>query len=599
MSTDSIPVTSGPLDPRISLATAMHAQPGAYALLLGSGASTGAGMPTGWGVVQTLVAQAIAASGEQVTPDLDPEAWWLNHGDGEPLGYSSLLASLASTPAARRALLAGFFEPSDDEREQGVKVPGAGHKAIAALVRRGAIRVIVTTNFDRLIEQALEAEGIFPQVVATPSAIEGMEPLAHARCTVIKLHGDYARIDQLNTVEELSQYTEATQALLDRVLDEYGLVINGWSGDWDHALVSAIEGTRSRRYPLYWATYGALGEPATRLVAQHRAHVIGGASTDQFFPDLVGRLDALDALADPPLSRAMAIARVKRLLPDPIKHIELRDLFEAEIVRIRSYLATRSQVAPATDGQTVQDAHEEIRARCDTLLHLLASGVYLDRDRQHTPLWVWVIEQLMRARRHPDGMFYQFWVNLDHYPALLALKVASLGAVAVRHDDVLLRVLRDPTWRDRTSNQSDVTALDALHEYRVLDHDVINTFPRWEGTKWLYPRSRLLKDELRSVLLPLVGDEESYVELYSQTEYRVALAQSLFSGRSGFRAAPGEFIGDWQWDSDDILVWETDFRGHADRDVWGWEQIPDGAKDVFSDKLSQLSAALKSGRRWG
>ena len=182
MSTDSIPVTSGPLDPRISLATAMHAQPGAYALLLGSGASTGAGMPTGWGVVQTLVAQAIAASGERVTPDLDPEAWWLNHGDGEPLGYSSLLASLASTPAARRALLAGFFEPSDDEREQGVKVPGAGHKAIAARVRRGAIRVLVTTNLDRPIEQAPEAEGIFPPGLAPPRAIAALAPWPHSGC---------------------------------------------------------------------------------------------------------------------------------------------------------------------------------------------------------------------------------------------------------------------------------------------------------------------------------------------------------------------------------------------------------------------------------
>ncbi|MET7831341.1 SIR2 family protein [Micromonospora sediminicola] len=177
------------------------------------------------------------------------------------MGYSGLLASLASTPAARRAILAGFFEPTEDERQQGLKVPGAAHRAIAALVARGAVRVILTTNFDRLIEQALEAEGVFPQVIATPTAIDGMEPLAHARCTVIKLHGDYARIDQLNTVEELSHYSSPLKALLDRVLDEYGLIINGWSGDWDHALVAAIEGTRSRRYPLYWSSLPLWGPP--------------------------------------------------------------------------------------------------------------------------------------------------------------------------------------------------------------------------------------------------------------------------------------------------------------------------------------------------
>jgi hypothetical protein len=37
----------------------------------------------------------------------DPEAWWAEHGDRQPLGYSNLLAGLVPTPAARRDLLAG------------------------------------------------------------------------------------------------------------------------------------------------------------------------------------------------------------------------------------------------------------------------------------------------------------------------------------------------------------------------------------------------------------------------------------------------------------------------------------------------------------
>ncbi|WP_165521943.1 SIR2 family protein [Micromonospora zingiberis] len=584
------------LDSRISLATSMHAQPGVYALLVGSGTSTGAGVPTGWGVVTALVAKVAAASGDEVPADFDANVWWGKHRDGEPLGYSDLLASLASTPAARRAILASFFEPSEEERQQSMKVPGAAHRAIAALVARGAVRVIVTTNFDRLIEQALEAEGVFPQVIATPSAIDGMEPLAHARCTVIKLHGDYARIDQLNTVEELSHYPEPLKGLLERVLDEYGLVVNGWSGDWDHALVTAIEGIRSRRYPLYWSSFESLGSPARRLVAQHRAHVIVGVSADQFFPDILSRLGALDSLADPPLTRAMAIARLKRALPDPIKHIELRDLLDVEVQRLRAYLADRPQLAPGTDGQTLQDAHDEIRQRCGTLLHLVAQGVYLDRDRQHIAVWTAVIEQLMRARRQPDGQFHPFWVALHHYPALLVLKAASLSAVAARRDDVLLRLLREPTWRDRTSSEQEAAALDVLHVYRVLDHDLINDFPRWNGTRWLYPRSRLLKDELREVFLPLIGDEESYQQLFHRTEYRVALAQMRFgTSASSYRPAPGEFIGEGQW-RHNRLAWEADFRGHADREVWGWSTGDDGP---FDQTLKELAEDLGRSRRWG
>jgi hypothetical protein len=45
------------------LATAMQSQPGVYALLLGSGISTGAGIPTGWGVVTSLVEKAAVFMG--------------------------------------------------------------------------------------------------------------------------------------------------------------------------------------------------------------------------------------------------------------------------------------------------------------------------------------------------------------------------------------------------------------------------------------------------------------------------------------------------------------------------------------------------------
>lgn len=54
------------LSPRVMLATAMHSQPGVYALLLGSDVSTGAGIPTGWGVVSNLIEK----SQSRTTPTL-------------------------------------------------------------------------------------------------------------------------------------------------------------------------------------------------------------------------------------------------------------------------------------------------------------------------------------------------------------------------------------------------------------------------------------------------------------------------------------------------------------------------------------------------
>ena len=216
----------------VALATSVHASPGVYALLLGSGVSTGAGVMTGWQVVTDLVRKMAAA---QAPDDFDaadevgdePEAWWAEHGDGQPLGYSTLLGELASTPAARQALLAGYFEPSEADRAQGLKMPSAAHRAIAQLVSRGAVRVILTTNFDRLTERALEDAGVPPQVLHRPDQLASATALAHAKVTVIKLHGDYADLEQRNTADELAEYPEALAAYLGRLLDEYGLIVSG------------------------------------------------------------------------------------------------------------------------------------------------------------------------------------------------------------------------------------------------------------------------------------------------------------------------------------------------------------------------------------
>lgn len=52
----------------------MQASPGVYALLLGSGVSRAASIPTGWEVQLDLIRKLASASG--VSADPDPEAWY-------------------------------------------------------------------------------------------------------------------------------------------------------------------------------------------------------------------------------------------------------------------------------------------------------------------------------------------------------------------------------------------------------------------------------------------------------------------------------------------------------------------------------------------
>lgn len=64
----------------------------------------------------------------------DPAAWFLAQ-KGKPPDYSELLDVLAKTPAERQQLLRPYWEPSEQEREEGAKLPTKAHRAIADLVK--------------------------------------------------------------------------------------------------------------------------------------------------------------------------------------------------------------------------------------------------------------------------------------------------------------------------------------------------------------------------------------------------------------------------------------------------------------------------------
>ena len=148
----------------LSLSFSLHSNKGVYALLLGSGISTASGIPTGWEIVLDLICKVAALDGKNC--EHDPMGWYKKHFKEEP-DYSSLLNKVAKTPSERSLLLRSYFEPTVEERDQGLKVPNEAHYAIAELVARGYIRVIVTTNFDRLLEKALESKGITPTVISS------------------------------------------------------------------------------------------------------------------------------------------------------------------------------------------------------------------------------------------------------------------------------------------------------------------------------------------------------------------------------------------------------------------------------------------------
>jgi hypothetical protein len=267
------------IDPVTALAFSLFENKGVYALLLGSGTSRAAQIPTGWEITLDLVRRVAAM--QNVIEQSDWAAWYRAQTGEEP-NYSKVLDALSSSAHERRSILHSYIEPSEDDQREGRKIPTQAHHAIARLVKDGFVRVILTTNFDRLMENALREAGIEPSVIGSEDDLLGAVPLIHSRCYLVKLHGDYLDTRIRNTDEELASYSSAMHGLLDRTLDEHGLIVCGWSGEWDHALRAAIARAPNRRYPTFWLARGPIAPLAADLVAHRAAKVITISDADNF-----------------------------------------------------------------------------------------------------------------------------------------------------------------------------------------------------------------------------------------------------------------------------------------------------------------------------
>ena len=189
------------IDPLTALAFSIYENKGVYCLLLGSGVSRPSEIPTGWEITLDLVRRIAALRG--ITDEPDWAAWYKTTFGSEPK-YSELLDQLASTADERRSVLHSYIEPTPDDIAAGRKTPTRAHQAIARMVATGHVRVIITTNFDRLIENALRENGVEPTVITSDDALKGAVPLIHSRCYVVKIHGDYLDTRIRNTDSELA-----------------------------------------------------------------------------------------------------------------------------------------------------------------------------------------------------------------------------------------------------------------------------------------------------------------------------------------------------------------------------------------------------------
>jgi hypothetical protein len=569
------------IDPTINLSFSVASQPGVYALLLGSGVSRTAGIPTGWEIVLDLISKVAKALGE-VTPN-DPIMWYRAKYSKEP-EYSDLLEAIASTGTERNAILRSYFEPNDDERKNGLKLPTPAHRAIAQLVKLGYIRIIVTTNFDHLLESALVDEGMTPDVISNEDALHGTVPYVHSKCTIIKLHGDYRDTRIKNTSLELKSYSKKFNDLLDRVFDEFGLVICGWSAEWDTALLDAILRCSSHRYTTYWTTRGNVSDNAQRVIESRKAQLIAMEGADQFFTKLNEQIISIEESNQPhPLSKQLAIATLKRYLSDKSNKIKLEDLLESETTRLHDFLLSDDSIQGCFASLDVMlKALEKLEMQTEILTEIFINLCKYDRAGEYAYLLTESFKKLVQYNRRED---HDSIPPLFFYAALFSAYKVGMMALSFHNYMYLSALLLYATFKN--SEGKEIPVIEVLNVSSIFhDRRQLAKIMNPDGRVYT-PAHNYVYQRLFESMKPVFSDEKDFELIYDVYEFLSGMVYiyKINGERADFWAPPSRSGWKWQMVSsaeNAVTIYITEIA-----DSLLAQRFFDGKRGVLNDLLAK------------
>ena len=495
------------------LSFSIYENRGVYALMIGSGLSRAAEIPTGWEITLDLIRRVAMVQGEDQQTDW---AAWYRETKGKDPMYSELVAELGQTREERRSILHSYIEPSAEDREEGRKLPTAAHYAIADLVQAGYVRVIITTNFDRLLENALRERGVEPTVVASVDALKGAEPLSHTNCYLLKLHGDYKDARILNTDEELSGYPTEIDALLDRIFDEHGLIVCGWSGEWDHALRAAIIRSPARRYSMFWAALGPQGDGVTELIAHRDGRLVPITDADSFFIKVRDHIATLaQTHSQNPQSVELLVNSTKRYLAKPEYRIQLDELLTSEAHSLLDKLVSADLTTQGNwSAEEFQRRVAIYEATAEPLARMVGVLGRWGDDSEFMIIIDIVSSILSHAAQERSG--HTLWLNLRSYPAVLIVAAYGIGLVRSQRWGTLHRFLSEPIEdRDGTNSKRVVEEL-FLWSWEGGEND------HWRTLEGLEKHKTALSDHLCTLFVEwgksFVGIVPDFEQLYETWE---------------------------------------------------------------------------------
>jgi len=489
---------------------------GVYALLLGSGISKNSGIPTGWDIVIDLITKLAELNKESCLPT--PEEWFETK-YGEKPNYSTILSKLVKSPSERVNFLKPYFEPTEEEASQGLKLPTQTHKKIATLVKKGYIKVVITTNFDRLLEKALLSEGIEPIVIRHPNDIDGTMPLVHSSFVLIKINGDYLDTRFLNTEDELSSYDKKLNEYLLKVINEFGIISCGWSAKWDLGLVNIIKQSENYRFYSYWTYLGNCETELKEISTLRKGETVNINGSDSFFSEVTDKISALESLNDNhPLNSDIAVARLKKYIVKDEYKILLYDLIQNQLNETIKNIRCKDNIGLYPDKENLFPLFNHYIQNFEDLLHLIINGIYWAKEEHHY-LFINILATISEPHKRSSGSFYEETRKLLYFPSLLALYTIGLSALK-KNNFQLLTECFNLKVSDTDSDYSDqVFLIDKAHPC-IVESKVVNDII---SKNYKTPLSTYLFQTLKPYFVRDFYKDKEFDEQFDIFEYLLSL----------------------------------------------------------------------------
>ncbi|MBI1235537.1 MAG: SIR2 family protein [Alphaproteobacteria bacterium] len=186
--------------------------------------------------------------------------------------------------------------------------PSYGHSALAQLIKRDLVRVVWTTNFDRLVEDAAAAAYETTSILTVGDLCEPAKvQRAYSEQNwpiCAKLHGDFHSQSLKNTESELATQDEAMRRVFVDTCKNQGLILVGYSGRDASILAAireAIDGGNGFPNGLFWFVrpQDKPYEAVSALIRDARGSGIDAAfvqtgSFDEFLSDVVRYLPSTE-----------------------------------------------------------------------------------------------------------------------------------------------------------------------------------------------------------------------------------------------------------------------------------------------------------------